>query len=63
MGKQLAGAEFWIWKKHSVIRNPEALSKQNSLGGHSREVNLAALSRVTLSRESLKGERTVKCSA
>lgn len=54
-GKQ-QGAEFWIWEKHSLAGNPEVSSKQDSLDGLDRAIHLAALSKVTLSRKSLKGE-------
>ena len=58
--RQTAG-EFGIWEKHSVTRNPEVLSKQDSLDGCYGEIDLAALSKVTQSRKSLKREGTVKC--
>lgn len=59
--RQTAGAEFWIWEKHSVTGNPEVLSKHDSLDGCYREIDLAALSKVTQSRKSLEREGTAKC--
>lgn len=59
--RQTAGAEFWIWEMHSVTGNPDVLSKQDSLDGCYGEIDLAALSKVTQSRKSLKREGTVKC--
>lgn len=64
LGKQTAGTEFGSWGKHSLTGDPSSLSRQDSWEGCCREMNGAALSKVTLHRKDLevREQSSVQCS-